>query len=260
MMDAAERRAYFINGECFLAELGAQFPVGVNDDVEIRMLVRLPWPDVNRSSRAIQAIDAELRRAARALASVEAEEDELGLFSPVGGGDGHVARFRKVLLDAKSPDASGTGHLKIVSATSSPLRLFLEPSGSVVGLLRRHPLAAVTFAMSEFGMRMTVNERRHARLEAVEFGGPDSGRDAMDRALWTEEWSGSKVGRSRSYVAPGRPGLFRAVSAATTTAEHYASLCLYLYSPSSADGYFVSVQLLDARATTTDFGDRLPST
>lgn len=260
IMAANERAKYFVSGKGFESELAASFPVGAGDDIGCRVLVRLPWTDAGRSSRALQMIDTELRRAARALTTAVAGDEDLDLFPAESDGDGDGQRLRDALLNFPTPDARGAGHLEVISAVSSPLRLLLEPTGSVADLLGRHPLAAATFAMSVFGMRMTVTERRDARFEAVEFGAPDAARDAMDRALLHGEWSGSRVGRSTSYVSHGRPGLFRGVSGATTAAggENYASLGLYLFSPNLGAGYFVTVRLLEMQSSTTDFGERLP--
>ena len=259
-MDAGERARYFIKGSDFRSELSVAHPAGAKDDVECRVVLRLPWPDAGRASRALQMIDAELRRASRALVNAGADDDDLDVFVKESDRRDPVERFRSALLDFPGPHATGAGHLKILSVASTPLVVLLEPSGLVSDLLRRYPLGAAMFAMSVFGLRMAVRVHTGARLEAAEFGTPDGARDAIDRALWQGDWHGSNMGSPRHYDTPGRPGLFRGVSPATETrgTENNASLGIYLFSPSGGDGYFAAVQATDSRSTTSDYGTRLP--
>lgn len=162
---------------------------------EIRLAIVVEWPEVDRASRALQHVDRELRRCARAWTTAyensSNEGDESVFASP--------AWFLSELGLFPTPVPVAHGRLAIREARATPaLALVLEPEHEVFAVLAEWPRASLAYALSIFGTTGYLSTNRGAQprpepadevvLAALGEGAPEAllGRTADEEALSME--------------------------------------------------------------------------
>lgn len=162
---------------------------------EIRLAIVVDWPEVDRASRALQHVDRELRRCARAWATAyensSKDADESIFSSP--------RWFLSELELYPTPVHVAQGRLAIRGAQATPaLALVLEPEEEVFAVLAEWPRASLAYVLSIFGTAGYLSTSRGAQprpepadeevLAALGEGAPEAllGRTADEEALSME--------------------------------------------------------------------------
>lgn len=162
---------------------------------EMRLAVVVEWPEIDRASRALQHVDRELRRCARAWTTAYENSSNDGDESVFGS----PAWFLSELELFPTPVPVAHGRLAIREAQATPaLSLVLEPEGEVFAVLAECPRASLAYALSIFGTTGYLSASRgaepapepadHDVLAALVTGTPDTllGRTVRDEPLTIE--------------------------------------------------------------------------
>lgn len=126
---------------------------------EMRLAVVVEWPEIDRASRALQHVDRELRRCARAWTSAYENSSNVGdeavFASP--------AWFLSELKLFPTPVPVANGRLAIRGAQAAPaLAVLLEPEEEVFAVLAEWPRASIAYALSIFGTAGSLSTSRGA--------------------------------------------------------------------------------------------------
>ena len=124
---------------------------------EMRLALVSRWSELDRASRALQHIDRELRRCARAWTTAydlsSAVADETVFETP--------APFLAELETYPHPVHVGRGHLTVKAAAAVPEPAFLvEPAAEVFAVLAEWPKTSLGYALSVFGTTGEMNTYR----------------------------------------------------------------------------------------------------
>lgn len=172
----------------------------------MQLLVTATWPELDRSTRALNLFERELRRCARA--AVLAQEKQTGF------GSQSTSPPREDWMDelAEVPGTAGhrDGAFRIRHASGPGLAVVVSPEGPVAEVLALFPLASLAFAMSVFGHTFdlcvhTVEPWRGP----IDVAGADPGL--------LDPWPFATCNGSDGHVdeayedVPGRAGFFRTI-------------------------------------------------
>jgi hypothetical protein len=114
------------------------------------------WREIDRASRALQHIDRELRRCARAWSEAyensSSERDESVFTSP--------SWVLSELAPFPTPVTVAQGRLTVTAAVAAPtLAVLLKPEDEVFAVLAQWPASSLAYALSAFGTtgEMTIH-------------------------------------------------------------------------------------------------------
>lgn len=166
------------------------------------------WPEADRSIRAIQLLDREIRRCARALAIVYTKAEEALIPAILDSSE----LFSEALRGFPRPVHTEAGNLEIVSAEGPNLTLLVEPTEAVWTVMTRWPAATIAYALSSFGMKFTLNLHRNCRLEQAGIAEGDALLPIL-RDISRGVWRRGDSGISDTWVADDVEALkFQAVA------------------------------------------------
>jgi hypothetical protein len=163
------------------------------------------WPEVGRASRALELVDREVRRCARAW---EVAYDESGDIRDESVFTSPEWFFASLL---RFPTPAQRGSLKIAAAGSTPLSLLVRPDDEVYGVLSMWPASTAAYVMSAFGSPFAVTMHEDCRLEGATFAPPDQALSVL-LDVTRGNWRGSTAGYAHELDTSGfRPPTFKAI-------------------------------------------------
>lgn len=161
---------------------------------DILVLFRASWPELDRSLRAIETVDREIRRCARAWEETHrrAEKKLDPALISIKGYESHLAAF-------PTPIHSSMGSLSLAGATTPGLQVAALPRLRVWTALASAPASALLYAFSAFGEEVSVRTHTQCSLDGLSYA--DDQMSVLAGVL-DGDWRGSTPGTVHEWTLP----------------------------------------------------------
>jgi hypothetical protein len=173
---------------------------------DLRTALVVAWPQVGRAARALELMERELRRCARAWGSAWDESSLLQDESVFTAPDWFFQALQRF------PKPTGGTGLEILAAHARPLAVLARPADEVYAALAAWPATCVAYTMSVFNARFSVEVYEDCRLEGATYAEHGPALSALVDVT-RDSWRGSTPGHTHQLgMDRFLPSTFRAIA------------------------------------------------